>query len=88
MTAYTAVLWNLADEDLDEEELNQLRLLTVDPPPDFEDLLAFDRSLDGPGIHNVSRGKASDYHIEGRDVSCPYQYCWMYFSLPEERLVW
>jgi hypothetical protein len=87
VTAYTAVLWGLADEILDEEELCQLRALAADPPPDFEDLLNFDRSLGGPGMHNVSRGKTGNYHIEDRDVFRPYQYCWSYFSLPEERLV-
>lgn len=43
MTTYTAVFWNLADEILDEKELDQLRVLTIDPSPGFEGPLTFDR---------------------------------------------
>lgn len=87
MTAYGAVFWDIAEEVLNEDETLRLRVLT-DGPFDFERILSFDRTLGGPGMHNVNRGRTGAYRIEDRDVFRPYQYCQMYFSLPEERLEW
>src|SRR5215210_3415395 len=83
---YTEGFWGLAREVLDDEELGRLGALAE--APDFVDLLAFDRSLGGPGMHNINRGRIGAYHPEDRDVLRPFQYCWAYFSLPEERLAW
>lgn len=66
----------------------QLRALAASRPIEFSVLLAFDSSLGGPGMHNVNRGRTGAYAPNDRDVFRPYQYCWMYFRLPEDRLVW
>lgn len=87
MTAYGAVLWGRAKEVLDENEVLRLRAI-ADGPPNFEELLSFDRALGGPGMHNVDRATTGGYDIEDRDVFRPFQYCRMYFSLPEESLRW
>lgn len=87
MTTYGAIFWSIAEEVLSEDEVFGLRAL-IDGPLDFERLLSFDRALGGPGMHNVNRGRMGAYSIEDRDVFRPYQYCWMHFSLPDERLEW